>query len=236
MFLLIGLALGWLLHEFAASGARDVGPLRADVVIGLANAGEYLLPMFCAVLAGLSVRRGPPIGRQRPAARGTAPDFKVIEPLVRIALLQRGFSLVDGEAQVAAGIASPADMPEIRLRRQDGEAYLLCWRHLDDGRVGASAVHWFMEDIRRSGAFGGFLISSGGFTSEACAMVRGRELHLVDGPRLMRWLDGVRAARPDAGAAHASLRQAGAGNDKPPGVAVAVAVAARNGRAATRGN
>ncbi|WP_139826350.1 restriction endonuclease [Derxia lacustris] len=226
VFIVLGLALGWLLHEFAAGPVTGVGPLPVDLVVGLADAGQYLLPLFCAVLAGLSVRQVAPAPARSPARNGGLPDFSVIEPLLLIALAQRGFMSAPDQPEAAPADALPIDLPDARLLRPDGELYLLRWRHLADRRVGASAIGDLFAAMQATGARGAFLVTSGGFTREACAIIGERELHLVDGVRMMRWIEGVRGARPEAGTVHESLRRVVPAGD----VATAVAVAARNGR------
>lgn len=78
--------------------------------------------------------------------------------------------------------------------RKGGERHLVqCkqWRAL---KVGVPVVRELYGAMAAMGAAGGFVVTSGQFTSEAQEFADGRNLHLIDGAKLRQLLKQAKAA------------------------------------------
>jgi restriction system protein len=74
------------------------------------------------------------------------------------------------------------------ILHKDREKYLVqCkqWRSL---KVGVTVIREFFGVIAAEGAVGGFVVTSGAFTAEAKAFASGRNIRLVEGAELNRWI------------------------------------------------
>lgn len=91
--------------------------------------------------------------------------------------------------------------------RRGGEKFLVqCkqWRAL---KVGVDVVRELYGVMAASGATGGFVVSSGRFTTEASAFAKGRNVNLVDGPQLLALIRPAQTAK-ERSAEQAASQQA----------------------------
>ncbi|MDO8332769.1 MAG: restriction endonuclease [Pseudomonas sp.] len=94
------------------------------------------------------------------------------------------------------------------ILHKDREKYLVqCkqWRSL---KVGVMVIREFFGVIAAEGAVGGFVVTSGAFTAEAKAFASGRNIRLVEGAELNRWIAvsrGTQSAPPVRALAQTSL-------------------------------
>ena len=72
--------------------------------------------------------------------------------------------------------------------RKDGETYLVQCKQWRAFKVGVPVVRELYGVMAAKGAAGGFVVTSGRFTAEAEAFAEGRNIRLLDGPKLERML------------------------------------------------
>lgn len=181
-----------VLHRLAAPLA--VAPLRPGqagalvvrtIIQAMASVGQYLVPAFCLIGAGLSAyrqreRRGL-VDRvtQNPAADMlNGMSWRQFEKLVGEAFRLQGYAVKEtGGGGADGGV-------DLRLTR-NGETYLVqCkqWRAL---RIGVDVVRELYGVMAAEGAAGGFVVTSGRFTEEAAKFAAGRNVTLVGGEKLL---------------------------------------------------
>jgi len=92
---------------------------------------------------------------------------------------------------------------------KDGEKLLVQCKQWRAFRVGVPVVRELYGVMAAQGASGGIVVTSGRFTDEAQDFAQGRNVRLIDGPKLQALLQQVRGARrPAAGAGHRSDQSA----------------------------
>lgn len=179
------------LHRLAAPMAvtpLQPGQAGAQVVRmimqSMASVGQYLVPVFCLIGAGLSAyrqreRRGL-VDRvtQNPAADMlNGMSWRQFEKLVGESFRLQGYAVKEtGGGGADGGV-------DLRLTR-NGETYLVqCkqWRAL---KVGVDVVRELYGVMAAEGAAGGFVVTSGRFTEEAAKFAAGRNVALVNGEKL----------------------------------------------------
>lgn len=181
-----------VLHRLAAPMAvtplqpGQAGALVVRTIIqAMASVGQYLVPAFCLIGAGLSAyrqreRRGL-VDRvtQNPAADMlNGMSWRQFEKLVGEAFRLQGYAVKEtGGGGADGGV-------DLRLTR-NGETYLVqCkqWRAL---KVSVDVVRELYGVMAAEGAAGGFVVTSGRFTEEAAKFAAGRNVTLVDGEKLL---------------------------------------------------
>lgn len=171
-------------------GQQMTGVLFRNVATGL----QYLLPGGLVLGAIISV-----IGRAKrrtlitDVARATKPgktiegiSWQQFEQLTGEAFRLQGFSVSE------IGGNGPDGGIDLILHK-DREKYLVqCkqWRSL---KVGVTVVREFYGVIVAEGAVGGFIVTSGAFTAEAQSFASGRNIRLVEGGELNRWIVASRS-------------------------------------------
>lgn len=76
--------------------------------------------------------------------------------------------------------------------KKDNETYLVQCKQWKAYKVGVQPVREFYGVMTARGAVGGFFVSSGEYTAEAQAFVRGLNLELLDGRKLKEMIDAAR--------------------------------------------
>ena len=157
----------------------------------LATVGQYLLPFAFLVGAAMSAY-GRYKRRALHARVAASPDqgalndmsWQKFEALVGEAFRRKGYSVTErGGGGADGGI-------DLALKK-GGEIFLVqCkqWRAL---KVGVSIVRELYGVMAAKGATGGFVVTSGVFTDEAHAFVRGKNIELMDGKALHALIRGV---------------------------------------------
>lgn len=190
----VGLAIGTyvVLGTFAEPGQTSQTIRPADAVFrGFATAGRYLVPFICLLGAALSVWRRT---QRRNLARkvtksGTAHalngmSWREFEMLVGEAFRLQDFRVVEtGGGGADGGV-------DLKLTRR-GETFLVQCKHWKAFKVPVQVVRELYGVMAAEGAAGGFVVTSGAFTSEARAFVRGCNIELIDGPKLKAMVDAV---------------------------------------------
>ncbi len=189
----------WL-HGVATSGMaamtryNQLGALLGLGDIGwLAAAGQYAVPAFFLLVAALSA-----YGRYKGRAhsghtmlgpvRGPFSDITWQQFLVMAgkAFRRKGYTVVQTGR---GGVMGKVDLALMK----DGKTYLvLCkqWRAI---KVGERSVRELHELMVAQGAAGGFVLTTGVFTDNACAFAASHHIELLDGKALQTLISGVRA-------------------------------------------
>ena len=188
------------LHSLAASEVTAAaqpgkmgGFVNQTLFRTLASVGQYLLPFAFSVGAALSA-----YGRYRRRAlhaqvaaspgSGALNDMsrKEFEAVVGEAFRRKGYSVTEtGGGGADGGV-------DLALRK-NGEAFLVQCKQWRAIKVGVTTVRELYGVMAARGAAGGFVVTSGVFTDEARAFVRGRNIELMDGEALHALIRGVRA-------------------------------------------
>ncbi|MDP4077523.1 restriction endonuclease [Acidovorax sp. A1169] len=162
---------------------------------GLAMVGQYVVPMVCLAGAALSGWRR----RQRRALVdevAQAPAASTIdgmswaefEMLVGEAYRLQGFQVTE------TGGGGPDGGVDLVLTR-GGEKFFVQCKHWKAFKVGVETVRELYGVMAARGATGGFVVTSGRFTNDARLFTQGRNLQLVDGPRLLAMLQQAQQSR-----------------------------------------
>ncbi|MDB6141827.1 MAG: Restriction endonuclease [Pseudomonas sp.] len=160
-----------------------------------AGFGQYLLPVIflggaVASVLGRRKRRDLLALMTMPGGKTMANiTWREFELLVGEALRHRGFSVQE------TGGNGPDGGVDL-VARKDGEKYLVqCkqWRSL---QVGVPTVRELYGAMAAEGATGGFVITSGRFSGPAKQFASGRNLQLVDGELLSKWITATKRPGP----------------------------------------
>lgn len=151
---------------------------------GLAQAGQYLLPMILLAAAAMSAARS--LRRRHlhgqvatgAAALVNSMSWQDFERLVGEAYRQRGYRVREtGGGGADNGI-------DLVLER-DGERHLVQCKQWRAQRVGVDVVRELYGAMAAQGAAGGWVVTSGAFTTPAREFARGRNIELIDGGALV---------------------------------------------------
>jgi restriction system protein len=218
-----------LLHQIAAqplTAPAQSGQVSAMVTQGLwkglASAGQYILPIICLAAAGMSAwRRKVRESLVTDVAQSQASDvldgisWREFEILVGEGFRLQGYQVAETGGDGADG---GVDLVLTRPGKSGGEKFLVqCkqWRAL---KVGVDVVRELYGVMAARGATGGFVVTSGRFTDDAISFASGRNVTLVDGPKLVGLIrqaragagqtaartDAAKATRPTTDTAHAT--------------------------------
>ena len=172
----------------------------------LASFGQYLLPLLCLIGAALSAYRR----RQRQNLFANVVGSKAADSLDDISWQE--FEILVGEAfrlqgfQVTETGGGGADGGVDLVLRKGSEKFLVQFKQWKAFTVGVAVVRELYGVMAAKGAAGGFVVTSGRFTEEATAFASGRNVKLIDGPRLFGLIKHATAAR--AGNAKTPVMQA----------------------------
>lgn len=205
---MIGLVAWLILHPIASSltdTPRAVTPNDlSGILVGqmlrmLAFGGQFLIPFACVLaaigsIASRSRRKKLVADVQAATQPGKAIDglsWRQFEQLVGEAFRRQGYSITE------TGGNGPDGGIDLILRK-DREKYLVQCKHWRSLKVGVAVIREFFGAMAAEGAAGGFVVISGRFTKEAEAFASGRNIQLVDGAVLKRWIAQHRDAAAQA--------------------------------------
>lgn len=195
----------------AITSPGQVGQLMVQAwVMGLATAGQFVLPLACLVAAVVSFWRrrkretllsGVTASRSADALHGMS--WKEFEMLVGEAFRLQGYSVTE----IGGG---GADGGVDLVLRKGGEVSLVQCKQWKATQVGVQVVRELFGVMAARGAAHGFVVTSGSFTADARSFADGRNIKLVDGPKLFGLIQQARrsldAGRPAAQPSSASLQ------------------------------
>lgn len=194
----VGLALlsYLLLHQVATQPLTAItsqpGQMRVMVTQGLwrglASAGQYILPMLCLAAAGLSAWRRKErtklvvdVAQSQATSALDGMSWRDFELLVGEGFRLQGYQVVEtGGGGPDGGI----DLVLSRPGRNGSEKFLVQCKQWRAFKVGVDVVRELYGVMAAKGATGGFVVTSGRFTDEAVQFASGRNVTLVDGPKL----------------------------------------------------
>ena len=121
-------------------------------------------------------------------------NWQQFEQVVGEAIRRQGFTVTE------TGGNSPDGGIDLILHKDREKHLVQCkqWRSL---KVGVAVIREFFGVMAAEGAVGGFVVTSGAFTSEAKAFPSGRNIKLIEGDELNRWITASRktsSIRPQA--------------------------------------
>jgi restriction system protein len=204
----LGIVGYFVLHAFAVQpvvvGARPGDMMGRMLVAGLATGGQYIFPMLCFVAAIMSA-----VGRKKRqelvsnVAAAKAPDalgdmtWREFEMLVGEAYRLQGYRVTE------MGGNGPDGGIDLVLHK-DRERYLVQCKQWKAFKVGVQVVRELYGVMAAQGAAGGYVVTCGRFTAEATEFANGRNVTLVDGPKLMGMINAARASLGSAPATAAA--------------------------------
>ena len=195
------LALHALARPVAMTGIRpdQIGQAMTQAVWkGLANVGQYLVPIVCFGAAVMSA-----IGRRKRRdllsgiAQSSAADalqnvtWKEFELLVGEAFRLQGYRVTE------TGGNGPDGGVDLVIHK-DREKLLVQCKQWKAFKVGVQPVRELYGVMAAEGASGGFVVTSGRFTEEAMAFASGRNVTLLDGPKLFGLIKQAKASLSSA--------------------------------------
>lgn len=209
----LALVLYLLLHRVAtqeivvnAQPGQMATAMTQTIWKTMATFGQYLLPLLCLGGAAISAYRR----RQRQNLVANVTGSKAADSLDGMSWHE--FEILVGEAfrlqgfQVAETGGGGADGGVDLVLRKGSEKFLVQCKQWKAFTVGVTVVRELYGVMAAKGAAGGFVVTSGRFTDEATAFASGRNVKLIDGPRLFGLIKQATAAR--AGNAMTPVMQA----------------------------
>lgn len=198
------------LHGLASKAPATVDPAQAlnqmdkllvgAVLRGLATFGQYVVPVLLLAAAVVSALRRyrrrkllEAAVRSQDAAAVDGMTWHEFELLIGEAFRRKGYAVVE------TGGGGPDGGIDLVLRKpvtNGNETYVVQCKHWKAQKVGVDVVRELYGVMAARGAAGGFVVTSGRFTTEAMAFAQGRNVRLVDGARLKELLEVARTGGP----------------------------------------
>ena len=160
-----------------------------------AYAGQIVVPMACLIAAGVSAYRR----HERSKLVSNVTSANSSDALGDMTwrefevLVGEGFRLQGYEVTETGG--GGADGGVDLVLRKDREKFLVQCKQWKAFKVGVTVVRELYGVMAAHGAAGGFVVTSGRFTDEAAAFADGRNIRLVDGPKLFGMIKQAKASR-----------------------------------------
>jgi restriction system protein len=195
----------FLLHRLAApiqasdiqgQGGAMVGAMMQKALIhGLAMAGQYIVPILCLTAAALSAWRRKQrqtlvtdVAQARNADALDGMSWREFELLVGEAYRMQGYRVTE------IGGGGPDGGVDLVLAKSSEKFFVQCkqWKAY---KVGVTTVRELYGVMAAKGATGGFVVTSGRFTADAKDFAQGRNIELIDGPRLFAMIQQARQAQ-----------------------------------------
>lgn len=191
-----------LLHQLSKPGPvvafkpdQITSLMFSTAITGMTYAGQFIVPVVC-LLGAL----GSFIGRQkRQSLVANVSQSKSADALDGMAW--REFEMLVGEAfrlqgyrVTETGGAGPDGGIDLVLS-QGSEKFLVQCKQWKAFKVSVTVVRELYGVMAAKGAAGGFVVTSGRFTEDATEFAAGRNITLIDGPRLHGLLAQAKAAR-----------------------------------------
>lgn len=179
--------------DIQGQGGAMVGTMMQKALIhGLATTGQYVVPMLCLIAAAISAWRrkqrreliaGVSQAESSDALEGMS--WREFEILVGESYRQQGYQVAE------LGGAGPDGGVDLVLTKGNEKFFVQCkqWKAY---RVGVTTVRELYGVMAAKGATGGFVVTSGRFTADAVEFAQGRNIELVDGPRLFAMIQRAR--------------------------------------------
>ncbi|WP_422823965.1 restriction endonuclease [Variovorax robiniae] len=205
--LILALVSYLLLHKAATTHTLTAvkpgelaGAMVASIWPAVAGIFQYLVPALCVIAAVVSAwRRHARRTLVENVTRSEAADslddmtWREFEMLVGEGFRLQGYRVLENDGP------GPDGGIDLTLR-MDGEKYLVQCKQWRAFKVSVPVIRDLYGVMAASGAAGGFVVTSGRFTVDAQEFAMGRNIELIDGPRLQQMLRQAKASRPSASA------------------------------------
>lgn len=184
------------------NGATNLAALAQVVIMTIAKYlllfFQYLIPLYLGYLsiAKLLGDAGPRSVYRKVLKRGgdqaaiNGVTWYQFEQLVAEAFRRQGFIAAETSKGADGGV-------DLELKRGDGRYLVQCkkWR---SARVGVATVRELYGVVAGRGATGGFVVTSGAFTRSAAEFAQGKNIALIDGVIVARWLKEGKGLKPES--------------------------------------
>ncbi|EMM2268128.1 restriction endonuclease [Pseudomonas aeruginosa] len=204
--LLIALGSWFILHPIAISqpdAPKDLHQLgqsmTGQLIRTFAFIGQYLLPaVFVIGAIGSVLARAKRKKLAANVANARDPgqtiegiSWREFEQLVGETFRRKGFTVIE------KGGNGPDGGVDLVLHLGTDKYLVQCkqWKAIN---VGVTVIREFFGVMAAEGAAGGFVVTSGRYTAEAKAFAEWRNIQLVDGALLKRWISNRSTATPAA--------------------------------------
>ncbi|WP_416310714.1 restriction endonuclease [Pseudomonas sp. W03] len=194
--LLIAVGSWLILHPIAdkspdtLKGAHQVGSFMVGQIFRtFAFFGQFVLPAVFVIGAIGSVlaraerkRLHANVANARESGQTIEGiSWREFEQLVGETFRRKGFTVIE------KGGNGPDGGVDLVLHLGTDKYLVQCkqWKAI---KVGVTVIREFFGVIAAEGAAGGFIVTSGGYTAEARGFAEGRNIQLVDGVLLKRWI------------------------------------------------
>lgn len=192
----------WVLHAVATrplptvqTGKQLSEALPAMLWQGFATGGQYLIPFVCLLGALASFLRR----RKRKALFETASQASSVDALQGMSWQE--FEMLVGEGFKRRGYGvreiggGGADGGVDFVLTKGSERFFVQCKQWKAFKVGVSTARQLYGVMATEGAGGGFVVTSGRFTTDAEAFAVGRNIRLIDGTALLQLLKDGRASK-----------------------------------------
>ena len=190
----LALAAGsyYYLHDLASQpvqAATDVANMaQAAILRALVQGGQYIAPVLFLTAAGLSyfarAHRRELLANTRTRQRLSELSWHDFELLVGEAYRRKGYVVKE------LGGNGPDGGVDLVLKR-NGETILVQCKHWKATSVGVDVARQIFGVMAAEGATGCVVVTSGRFTDAAIDFAKGRNIDLIDGPRLFALMETV---------------------------------------------
>ena len=218
----LALASYLLLHAVASQpvvAATQVGQMGAMVTQTLwktfASVGQYALPIICLAGAAMSAwkrkQRQGLISNVTVSPASNALDgmsWQEFEMLVGEGFRLQGYKVVETGGGGADG---GVDLVLSRPGKNGAEKFLVQCKQWRAFKVGVDVIRELYGVMAAKGAAGGFVVTSGRFTDDAISFATGRNVTLVDGPKLHGMIRQAKAATTGASSRTAQTQPSASG-------------------------
>lgn len=202
--LMLALLSWYWLHDYAIStppslmdSSQFSDHLTDAAFRGWAMAFQYIIPAAFVLGAMASIfgriRRRKLLAEVATATRGGRTleniTWQEFEQLVGEALRQQGYGVTE------TGGSGPDGGVDLVLRSTQCERYIVQCKQWRAIKVGVPVIREFLGAMVTHCAVGGFVVTAGSFTAEAKAFASGRNIQLVDGVELKKWIAAAKRAQ-----------------------------------------
>jgi len=154
----------------------------------LATLGQYLLPVLCLAGAAVSAWRRSvrtklmaDVGQSKSSDALDGMTWQQFEMLVAEGFRMQGYRVAETGG---GGPDGGVDLVLSKPGDEGGEKFLVQCKQWRAFKVGVSVARELYGVMVAKGATGGFVVTSGRFTAEAVEFAEGRNITLMDGPKL----------------------------------------------------
>jgi len=194
--LILAAASYFALHALANhfSSVQSAVPGQIGVLVlssfvrTFAQVGKYVVPLILLSAAVMAIFRQRKmvglftlVNGNQGAAAISGMSWREFELLIAEGFRQRGFSVSD------KGGEGPDGGIDLVLKK-GGEKFLVQCKQWRASKVGVTVVRELYGVMSAEAAVGGFVVTSGVFTAQAEEFAAGRNIELMDGQAISKWL------------------------------------------------